>query len=727
MNDLFDSTFLVICACLILVMQAGFLCIESGLTRSKNSINVAIKNLTDFGFSVLIFWFIGFGLMFGVTSHGWIGTTSFLPDIHTLDTKSAAFFIFQIMLCSTAVTIISGAVAERMRFFAYAITVLFVSSIVYPIFGHWSWNGLLAGQREGWLASRGFVDFAGSTTVHSVGGWVALAAVIVLGPRRGRFDREGRPATIPESNLPMTTLGVILLWFGWFGFNSGNMLEVSKVFPVIISNTILAGASGLVTGLIFGWVTQLKIRVHLVINGAVAGLVSISASCHVVESTSAVFIGSVAAAVMMILRFLLLRARIDDTVEAIPAHLAAGIWGTLAVAIFGDSEMLGVGLDRGPQLLTQLEGIVACAVWSFGLSYLFFLAVNKITPLRVGPEAEDLGLNISEHGARSDLYDLFQTMDHHANTGNLSLRAKEEPFTEIGRIAHHYNKVMISLEKAIEANKNLTLKRSELESKAADLRLSNQLLAGEIEMREKMALEKERQMVDAISSSRLASIGELAAGVAHEINNPLNGMVNYAQLVMDRVNGQERDFLGEIINEGKRIASIVKNLLDFSRQKEEPQAQVKVAEVLERSLQLLDSQLRRSGIHISLNIAEDVRTIRCRSRELQQVFINLISNAEHALNKRYPSAHRNKILEIEVNNLIAEGRVCIQFKDHGSGIEKEHLEQIFQPFFTTKESGKGTGLGLSICRKIVERYQGVLDIKSIHGQETQVSLVLPMS
>ncbi len=442
-----DILWVLVSACLVFVMQAGFLCLETGLTRSKNNINVALKNLTDFGVAVLLFWALGFGIMFGPSWQGWIGTSDFAINLSQDALWPAVFFFFQVMFCGTAVTILAGAVAERMRFAAYLITAALVSGIIYPVFGHWAWNGLQTGESIGWLAAWGFVDFAGSTVVHSVGGWVSLAALLVIGARADRFPTDGPPRRISGANLPLATLGVLLLWFGWFGFNAGSTLALDNRVPGIIVNTILAGAAGLVVTLLWAWRTRGLAEVGWTLNGVIAGLVAITANCHLVSSLEAVLIGSIGGIVMLLADGLLERLQIDDAVGAIPAHLAAGIWGTLAVAIFGQADLLP--LDRGSQLLVQGGGMLLCGVWSFGFTYVALRLLALVLPLRVSLHDEHIGLNVSEHNATTEILDLFTAMEQQSQTQDLSLRMPVEPFTEVGQIAQRYNRVMDALEQAV--------------------------------------------------------------------------------------------------------------------------------------------------------------------------------------------------------------------------------------------------------------------------------------
>ena len=360
-----DSLLVIVSAALVLFMQAGFLCLESGLTRSKNSINVAIKNITDFGLATLTFWLLGFGFMFGPTLMGFLGAGLFAPEfLDDTDGGSPGFFIFQLAFCGTAATIVSGAVAERLKFQGYLIITALVSLVIYPVLGHWAWHGLFAANSQGWLESMGFVDFAGSTVVHSVGGWVALAALLVIGPRAGRFV-DGKVQQINPGNLPMAMLGGIILWFGWIGFNGGSSMAMNASVAPIIMKTLLAAGAGLIVSLIVGWLFHRYPEATAPLNGSLAGLVSITASCHAVTAGEAVLIGGIGGALVRPAEMLLERFQIDDAVGAIPVHLVAGIWGTLAVALFGDASILGTGLGLLDQAQIQVLGLLSIGLTAF--------------------------------------------------------------------------------------------------------------------------------------------------------------------------------------------------------------------------------------------------------------------------------------------------------------------------------------------------------------------------
>mgnify|MGYP001290119333 FL=1 len=447
-----DTLWVIDCAILVFIMQAGFMCVESGLSRHKNSINVALKNAADFGVSVVVFWLFGFGLMFGKSFNGLFGTDLFMfaTDISQYQT----YFVFQAMFVATAATIISGAVAERLKFVGYLVMTVFATGIIYPIVGHWAWSSSYLGEamNKGWLAALGFVDFAGSTIVHSVGGWIALSGVLILGPRIGKYS-EANKGKFTGSSFPLAVLGTLILWFGWFGFNGGSNGAMDDAVPLILINTFLAAAFGLLTSLVVSFTIFKKPDPFYVILGPLAGLVSITAACNSVNSLVAILIGIIGTIVAIIVHEILNKKEIDDVVGAVPVHLAAGVWGTLAVGIFSNLEILGTGLTRIEQIKVQLIGIAVIGAFSFISSYIFFKIINYFYPLRVSPIHEELGLNIAEHGAVSVEHDLIAILDKQSKSGDLKIRGPQDPFTAGGVIGLYYNKLMSKLEES-ESEKN---------------------------------------------------------------------------------------------------------------------------------------------------------------------------------------------------------------------------------------------------------------------------------
>jgi ammonium transporter len=448
--DPVDIAWLLVCAALVLFMQAGFTALESGLVRSKNSINVAIKNFANFLIASSLFWLFGFGLMFGVDAGGLFGTSAFVFEGD--GSFLTAFFLFQLGFIATATTLMSGAVAERMRFGSYLVLATFVAAVTYPVFGHWAWGtGSLVGHSgsDGWLKNLGFIDFAGSTVVHSVGGWVALAAIIVLGPRIGRFGAGAVP--IRGHDLPVTTVGVFILWVGWYGFNGGSMYALTPDVPGVILNTTVAAAFGGLAGMALTWLRDGRPDVVTIMNASLAGLVGITASALVMSPWKAAIVGIVAAVVMQGVKLALERLRIDDAIDAVPVHLGAGVWGTLAVGLIGDEDAFPSGAGRLEQIGIQLVGIATCFVWAFGVGYVVLSLINRRFPFRIDAAGELAGLNIAEHGATTEISDLLRDMDEHHRTGDFARPVRVEPHTEVGQIALEYNRVLAAFERRTES------------------------------------------------------------------------------------------------------------------------------------------------------------------------------------------------------------------------------------------------------------------------------------
>jgi len=460
-----DTFWLLICAILVFLMQSGFMCLESGLSRNKNSINVALKNITDFGIAVVTFWAFGFALMYGTSVMGLFGNRFYFFTTHVAGYQT--YFVFQAMFVATAATIISGAVAERLKFLSYVIITFVTSGFIYPIVGHWAWafNFDNPSEKFGWLGKMGYIDFAGGSVVHSVGGWVALSVLLIIGNRTGRF-RDGAKKTFQGSNTPMAALGALILWFGWFGFNGGANGSMDLKVPLILINTFLSASFGLILSSLMGVIILKKPEPLFMITGPLAGLVSITAGCAHVNPSEAILIGSIGGIVSGSTMILLEKLRIDDVVNAIPVHLACGIWGTIAVAIFGDFEMMGIEKSRFEQLIIQFIGIVSIGGFCFFSSFIIFKIINSIFPLRVGKIEEELGLNISEHNASTDTHELLEVLSKQAKSEDYSMRAPQDPFTDSGIIGAQYNVLMNRLEQS-EKQKNQWKNRVSSEIKLA--------------------------------------------------------------------------------------------------------------------------------------------------------------------------------------------------------------------------------------------------------------------
>lgn len=397
----------LVAAFLVFFMQAGFAMVETGFTRAKNSVNILMKNAFDFVIGSLAFFFIGFGLMFG-KSNGLLGTTLFgMSGVEPAGNEWMwTFLIFQTVFAATAATIVSGTMAERTKFISYLVYSAVISLLIYPIFGSWAWGSLGGQGTRGWLETLGFHDFAGSTVVHSIGGWLALAGAIVLGPRIGKYAPDGKPRAIPGHSIPLATLGVFILWFGWFGFNPGSTTAGVGLAGYIAVTTNLGAAAGATTALITSWLLLKKPDVSMALNGILAGLVAITAPCDGVSPVGAVLIGGIAG-ILVVLSVLFIDyvLKIDDPVGAVSVHCVCGVWGTISYGLFSLNSGLFYG-HGAKQLGVQLAGAGAAAVWAFGLGLVMFFVLRKTIGLRVTDDEQLKGLDIGEHG--NEAYAGFQ-------------------------------------------------------------------------------------------------------------------------------------------------------------------------------------------------------------------------------------------------------------------------------------------------------------------------------
>ena len=394
-----DTLWVLVAAFLVFFMQAGFAMVEAGFTRAKNAVNILMKNLMDFSLGSIAYWAIGFAIMFGagnafMGTNGWFvpAESGVFSSLEWSSVPTHAAWLFQLVFAATAATIVSGAMAERTQFKSYLIYSIFITGLIYPVVGHWVWGG-------GWLSSLGMSDFAGSTVVHSTGGWLALTGAIVLGPRIGKYDGEGKPRPIAGHNLPLAALGVFILWLGWFGFNPGSQMgaDAGPISSIAVT-TNLAAAAGAITAMITAWIMLGKPDAGMSLNGALAGLVTITAGCASVSPTSAAIMGAIGGIVVVLSVILLERFRIDDPVGAVSVHGTCGALGTLLLGFFDSSS--GVFFGGGFTLLwAQFVGVVAVLVWCLVTGFILFSAIKAVTGLRVSQEAEQAGLDYEEHGA----------------------------------------------------------------------------------------------------------------------------------------------------------------------------------------------------------------------------------------------------------------------------------------------------------------------------------------
>jgi len=431
-----NMLWVLLCGFLVFLMQLGFSMIETGSVRSKNTINVAMKNLIDTVFGIAFFWLIGYGIMFGYDIDGMIGSTQFMMD--GTNPKENTFFFFQAMFAATAVTIISGAVAERIKFNGYIVVAIIVTSFIYPLYGHWAW------AENGWLKELGFTDFAGSTVVHSMGAWIGLVGAVFLGPRLGKFTK-GKVHYFAPSNHNFIVFGVFILIFAWFGFNAGSLLVFNDKVSLILLNTLIGASFGGIAGWVLTLFSKEKVAVEVFAFGIIAGLVGITAGCDQFTLTQSAFVGFMATIIMFLFdKYLTYKLKIDDPLSAVAIHGVAGVWGTLSVGFFG---ALPNDLLRYEFILVQGLGIVVAMITALVLGSIMFYMLYKLNLLRVRKKHEVLGLNVSEHNAKLPWVETIDSIIKIMKTGNFKKKIYEERGTEVGLVAKFFNYLLEILQK----------------------------------------------------------------------------------------------------------------------------------------------------------------------------------------------------------------------------------------------------------------------------------------
>ena len=842
-----DMVWTLIASFLIFLMQAGFTLVEVGFTRAKNAGNVVMKNMIDFALGSIGFFFIGYGLMFGVSALGLFGTSDFFLSHITLagkvDNWKFANLMFQVVFAATAATIVSGAMSERAKFIGYLFYSVLISTLIYPVVGHWIWGG-------GWLARKGMIDFSGSTVVHSVGGWVSLAGVLVLGPRLGRHNRDGSVNIIPGHNIPLVALGVFILWFGWFGFNTGNTLSATNPSIALIAiNTILAGASGALCTMALTWILRGKPDVGLTLNGVLSGLVSCTGGVAIISPFSAVAIGSLAAFILYFSLKAFERWRIDDPVGAISVHGVNGIWGTLAVGLFAQEQYVqnslgytvnGLIFGGGVDLLAvQALAVVSVFLWAFPISFGFFKLLDATLGLRVSPEQEARGLDFGEHSMTSyPVFDEFQrkqeeiieelervrelSLLHDISQSMYTLNLEEilelilqgvargigfdrvrlylldeekkqlvckvavgverekinslslpydredniisrailerRPFIvedasrdpRVNRGLINFLDVksfaavpLLSREKVLGgiAADNLVSQRSITEKKLqslmifanqAALALENALMYEELrafssqlgERVKRATLELEETQRQLFQSEKLAALGKLSAGIAHEIRNPLTSIKILIHSLADEMAtpaSREKD-LAVIETEIEQVNKIIKQFLDFARPRPPSLEPIDVRKVLEETLALIVYEMEAQEVSLEREYAPGLPPVPMDREQMKQVFLNLLLNAIQAMEQ----GGKLKVATALKHPVPGTNRgsfAKISFQDTGKGIPEDVKGKVFEPFYSTKEGG--IGLGLSIAQRIVEEHGGEIGLESSPGKGTVFYLTIP--
>nr|WP_198673608.1 ATP-binding protein [Algibacillus agarilyticus] len=650
-----DHIWIFLCALLVLIQQIGFLCLEAGSCRTKNGINVAVKNFADITVVFLTFLLFGWNIAFGASASGFIGLPLTI-NLMNFDENLGHYLLIS-FYCCTCLTIVSGAIAERVKLNAYLLMTVLGASLIFPVVSHWLWHA------DGWLKELGAIDFAGATIVHSVGGWMALAMIIIAGPRTGRFNKDGTTNEIPKSNQVQLLLGCFFLWWGWFGFNAGSFgIWHEKTLQVLLL-TFVSGALGGALTLIYLIIKRRKIEVSELVNGVLAGLVVTTAAIDYIDLLSTFFLVFIGILGYRLTSKLLLKFQIDDVVSAVPVHLIPGIIGTLTLPLFNPNG----------HVVSQLLLVLTVALYVFGLSFSLCWLINRFCfNVRVELSDEIDGLNISEHGARSDLNDLINNMRHHQHTGDLNTRLVSDEFTEVGFIVKQYNETLTKLEQ-----KQIDLSNSAVAAEQANVAKS-----------------------------------QFLANMSHELRTPMNGICGIADVLLNEPQLPEiyRQKVELIDKSAKNLTAIVNDILDIAKidaNKIELNLRPLNVRCLLTDLQALftdQAKVNHSKIALNLNSclpnlveADDLR--------IKQILTNFISNA-------VKFTHNGEIAincEVQfVNQDHVELTFCIS--DSGIGIAETEIDKLFQSFRQADETISrrfgGTGLGLAISKKLAKVMNG---------------------
>lgn len=662
---------LIVAASMVFFMQIGFTSYEAGCVQVKNVISVSIKNLADFLVSSIVFYLFGFGLMFGLTNSGWIGTGYFLlNEIDSVpESIGYSFFFFELGFAGTAATILTGALAERSKLSINLWAAAFVAGVVYPVFGHWAWGGILHHGHKGWLEGMGFIDFAGSTVVHSVGGWFALAGAVVLGPRIGKYNPDGSANPMGFHNIPLSTLGAFFLWFGWFGFNGGSILMANTAIGLIIVNTTMAPSAAGLTALILCYVMEKRPNVLKVFTAILGGLVAVTAGSNRFQPEGAIIIGIVTGIVAVLAQeYMEKRLKIDDPVGAVAVHGVSGAVGTIGLALLAPkSTLLAEGGSRLHQLGIQCLGVVVAFGWAFGLGLLFFWILKKTVGIRVRREEEEIGLNLAEYG------DVTTWLDFEK---------------------------LVKLE-----NINVLLKKK-IDEKTINLQKTN------------IALKR---------ANKLKS--EFLANMSHELRTPLNAIIGFSEVLRDKISGdlnvEQLDFVNDIHGSGQHLLQMINDILDLSKIEagkiEINYEEFFIPDAIKEVRDVINGIAYKKNIKVSVQLAENVGMITADRLKFKQVLYNLLSNSI-----KFTPEMGSVLIEGKLNT----NEVLISVADTGIGIKKEHHEEIFDEFYQIDGSHtreyEGTGLGLALTRRIVSLHGGRIWVESEENKGSKFSFTLPI-
>ena len=688
---------MTLCVALVFIMQTGFLCLEAGLVRTKNSTNVAVKNMLDLLISSTVFWTIGFGLAFGPSIAGWIGQPGWLFESD--EPSRIIYFLVQMMFCGAAVTIVSGAVAERMRISAYIWLSIIVAAAVYPIAAHWVWGG--DSTTPGLLNGLGMIDLAGCSAVHVVGGAAALAGVLLIGPRLGRFGKDA--VNFRPHSLPLATLGTTLLWFGWIGFNCVSGGSIESV-PRILVNTFAGGIAGGTVVIVTASIFKRHLQPSMMIGGMLSGLVAVTAGAHLMVVPSAAFAGAIGGAVYLYGSSVLQRMKIDDAVDAIPIHLFSGIWGVIAVAVFSEADAIPEGLSRLNWLGVQGGSVLFIALFAFTVSYGLMRLIGLTLPLRVTEEQERVGLNIAEHGESNELDQLLQVMETHRVDQDLSQRVVIEPGSETETIAVQYNHVLDKLTATLEN-----------EAAIAD------------ELRDQVE-EAERLRVQAEEASVAKS--DFLANMSHEIRTPMTAILGYTDLLTEEFASESEETaeaVRTIQSNASHLLTVINDVLDVSKIEAGQMAveciKTNPIQIVEEVASLVMPRAKSKGVKIQACHETPIPAhITYDPTRLRQILLNLTGNA----------IKFTEIGSVTISTRYDEENAELRFRviDTGIGMTPEQVQKIakFDAFAQADTSMArkygGSGLGLRISNSLAEMLGGGITIESTPDKGSTFTLII---
>jgi len=652
---------LSLCTTLVLLMLAGFCLLETGLVRSKNSINVAIKSLFSVCIGGATFALFGYMIMAGNSVLGIFGADH--PYFSSLNTpENISLFVLHLSMCCVAIAIVSGAVAERMRFRSYVLVACLISTIVYPVVGHWIWATDVSGNPNGWLANLGFIDFAGATVIHSSSAWFALVCVIVLGPRIGRFDND-KP--IQPQNLTYAVVGCLFLFIGWVGLNGGAAYSSLELIPTILANTIIAGIAAGCGIVLMNWLSSKPFSVFAITNGMIGGLVSISAAVNLLSPSGAAILGLLGATVAYYGSEYLASKKIDDVLGAISAHGFAGAFGTIVFPFFVISTNEQFNTPVLEQVWIQFIGVSCVFAWVFVVGFSILKLIKQISPLRVTSEIEKKGLNSGEHASSTPITELIQEMEKQCVNNVFDSHVDVDPHTEVGVIAKQYNLV-------IEKVNQESRKKQEAIEKAD---IAKAYAENAVKIKDEFVAAMSQELRSPLTAIK-GSVDLLLADVVEPLTPALR---THLELISRNV-VREHEFVDKLLD---------LQALDINKIKVDPQL-CKVSDILNEAMVKVKKRYPDKIHQIEVDSDNANVFVETDKQRLSNAIYVVLENAIYATNE-------NQFISIHVQKV--DDKVQFIVKDEGKGINDEIKNHIFEPFyqFDSPDTRKPGHLGISLA------------------------------